>query len=44
LRYQKAGAGGYLLHSIGVDLKDDNGVRKVGADDLSFAVVRPPRP
>jgi hypothetical protein len=44
LRYQKAGAGGYLLHCIGPDLKDDNGVRKVGADDLSFVVVRPPRP
>jgi hypothetical protein len=44
LRYQKAGVGGYLLHSIGADLKDDNGVRKVGADDLSFVVVRPPRP
>jgi hypothetical protein len=44
LRYQKAGVGGYLLHSVGVDLKDDGGVRKAGADDLSFAVVRPPRP
>jgi hypothetical protein len=44
LRYQKAGVGGYLLHSVGADLKDDNGVRKVGADDLSFVVVRPPRP
>jgi hypothetical protein len=44
LRYQKAGAGGYLLYSVGADLKDDSGVRKAGVDDLSFVVVRPPRP
>jgi hypothetical protein len=44
LRYMKAGVGGYLLHSIGPDLKDDGGVRKPGADDVSFVVVRPPRP
>lgn len=44
LRYLRGGAGGYLLYSISADLKDDGGVRKPGADDLSFAVLRPPRP
>jgi hypothetical protein len=42
LRYRKAGEG-YLIYSVGPDLKDDGGARKPGTDDLSFVVVRPAR-
>jgi len=42
LRYRKAGEG-YLLYSVGPDLKDDNGMRQAGSDDLTFVVARPPR-
>lgn len=41
LRYQKKG-GGYLLYSVGPDLKDSFGERKHGQDgDIVFAVVTP---
>ena len=41
LRYKKK-AGGYLLYSIGPDLKDNSGERmKEGQGDLAFAVVAP---
>jgi hypothetical protein len=43
LHYRK-GAEGYLLYSIGPDLKDDSGARKPGSDDLSFVVVKAPKP
>jgi hypothetical protein len=42
LRYRKS-VEGYLLYSIGPDLKDDGGARKPGSDDLPFVVVRPPK-
>jgi hypothetical protein len=42
LRYRKS-VEGYLLYSVGPDLKDDSGARKPGSDDLSFVVVRPPK-
>jgi len=42
LRYRKAGEG-FVIYSIGPDLKDDSGARKPGSDDLSFVVVRPPK-
>ncbi len=42
LRYQK-GTTGYVLRSVGPDLKDDGAVRKPGSDDLFFTVVRPPK-
>jgi hypothetical protein len=43
LRYRTKGAG-YLLYSVGPDLKDNSGER-VGAKerDITFAVVAPPR-
>jgi RNA polymerase sigma factor (sigma-70 family) len=42
LRYRKQGAG-YVLYSIGPDLKDDGGKRMNGnGGDLVFAVVTPP--
>jgi hypothetical protein len=44
IRYRTKGEG-YLLYSIGPDLKDDSGARLNGNDgDLVFAVVTPPRP
>ena len=44
LRYRKAG-NGYILYSIGRDLKDDSGKRGKWSDgDLVFSVVNPPRP
>ncbi len=42
LRYRKAGEG-YVLYSVGADLRDDGGVRKMGSDDLLFIVARPPK-
>src|SRR5262249_55588733 len=42
LHYRKA-ATGYVLYSVGPDLKDDNGQRRMGSDDLPFIVVRPPK-
>jgi GYF domain 2 len=42
LRYRKAGEG-YVLHSIGPNLKDDGAVRSAGSDDLPFVVVKPPK-
>jgi GYF domain 2 len=42
LRYRKS-VEGFLLYSVGPDLKDDGGARKPGSDDLSFVVVRPPK-
>ncbi len=42
LRYRKQGAG-YVLYSIGADLKDDGGKRMSGnSGDLVFAVASPP--
>ena len=42
LRYRKHGPG-YLLYSIGPDLKDDGGERKKGKDgDIVFTIVTPP--
>jgi len=42
LRYRKQGAG-YVLYSIGPDLKDDGGERKNGkGGDIVFTVVTPP--
>jgi len=42
LRYRKQGEG-YLLYSIGPDLKDDGGERKKGKDgDIVFTIVTPP--
>ena len=44
LRYRKQGAG-YVLYSIGPDLKDNGGQRMTGqVGDLVFAVVTPPSP
>lgn len=44
LRYRKAG-NGYVLYSIGQNLKDDGGKsRKVQDGDIVFAVVNPPPP
>ena len=41
LRYRKEN-GGYLLYSVGPDLKDDSGSRMQGTDgDIAFAVVTP---
>lgn len=41
LRYQKKGSG-YMLYSIGPDLKDNAGERKHGKDgDIVFAVITP---
>jgi hypothetical protein len=42
LHYRKAGTG-YVLYSVGADLKDDMGVRRMGTDDIPFVVVRPPK-
>ena len=42
LRYRKAGAG-FLLYSIGPDLKDDGGVRRAGSDDVMFIVASVPK-
>ena len=44
LRYQKKGSG-YMLYSIGPDLKDNSGERKNGKDgDIAFAVITSTRP
>jgi hypothetical protein len=44
LRYRKEAAG-YLLYSIGPDLRDDSGWRMHGNDgDIVFAVVTPAKP
>ena len=44
LRYRKQGAG-YVLYSIGPDLKDDGGKRMNGrGGDMVFTVVTPPMP
>ncbi len=44
LRYQKQG-NGYLLYSIGADLKDDGGKPMNGkGGDIVFSVVSPPTP
>jgi RNA polymerase sigma factor (sigma-70 family) len=44
LRYRKQGAG-YVLYSIGPNLKDDGGQRMTaGGDDQVFAVITPPAP
>ena len=44
LRYRKQGAG-YVLYSIGPDLKDDGGKRMDGKNgDIVFTVVTPPAP
>lgn len=40
MRYRKAGEG-FVVYSVGPDLKDDNGMRRPGADDVSFILVRP---
>ena len=43
LRYKQKG-GGYLLYSIGPDLKDDSGGRMTGkTGDIAFAVIAPPK-
>ncbi len=42
LRYRKKGVG-YVLYSIGADLKDDAGQRTNGKEgDIVFSVIRPP--
>jgi hypothetical protein len=42
LRYRKAG-NGYVLYSIGRNLKDDGGKPGIGREgDIVFAVVKPP--
>jgi len=42
LRYHRQGSG-YILYSIGPDLKDDGGRRMTGSTgDLVFAIVSPP--
>jgi len=47
LRYRKASSG-YIMYSIGPDLKDDHGSRleRLGSNqgDLVFTVVKPPKP
>jgi hypothetical protein len=44
LRYRKQGAG-YVLYSIGPDLKDNSGERMTAkGGDLVFTVVTPPTP
>jgi len=45
LHYRKQGAG-YVLYSVGPDLKDDGGRRRTGGGngDIVFAVVNPPAP
>ena len=44
LRYRKQGAG-YVLYSIGYDLKDNGGKRMNGnGGDMVFAVITPPAP
>jgi hypothetical protein len=44
LRYRKKG-GGYLLYSVGPDLKDDSGERMNGKEgDIVFAVVTSAKP
>jgi hypothetical protein len=40
LRYRKVGEG-FVIYSVGPDLKDDSGMRRAGSDDLSFIVVKP---
>lgn len=42
LRYRKAGEG-YVIYSVGPDLRDDGGARKAGSDDIIFGVVRAPK-
>jgi len=43
LRYRKEGSG-YLLYSIGQNLKDDNGKRLTQPDgDFVFTVINPPK-
>ena len=43
LRYRKHDSG-YLLYSIGPDLKDDGGQRLAsGKGDLVFEVIKPPK-
>jgi len=43
LRYRKVGEG-YLLYSVGADLKDDAGNPvTVGKGDIAFRVIKPPR-
>lgn len=41
LRYRKFGEG-YVLYSVGPDLKDDGGARRPGSDDLLFYVAKAP--
>ena len=45
LHYRKQGAG-YMLYSVGPDLKDDGGRRRTGGSngDIVFAVINPPAP